>query len=398
MPDFLSPAEADLRDRADKLAQELAQKILALQSSDQPNAEDSQTSLTHLAPQVREASQAAGIWDLTQAPDRVLDRVIATDALCRENVGHLPGIFAPSPTLLEGASERLRARVLQQYLAGDLRGSFGFTEPAGAPRPTWASRRGSAEENGDGLNDENSELVINGQKSYVTGGADADFISTLVEIELDGPAMVFIETDRPGVELVRRFGSLDGSHHAAFTFTDVRVPASNVLGQPGKGMRRALSQISGVRMSLAASSVGLCAFVVRLVEQHLLQKDQANAPAGSTSPNSPGNPTSPERIKLGEMRANAYAARSTVYRTARLIDAGENAVNEVMAAKVVATETVGRLVDDAVQIVGGQALADNHPLSSILRRVRSFRLAEGTTETLHSNIARGSLDMNLGRI
>ncbi|HCB37230.1 MAG TPA: hypothetical protein DEP66_03230 [Acidimicrobiaceae bacterium] len=128
----------------------------------------------------------------------------------------------------------------------------------------------------------------------------------------------------------------------------------------------------------------MCRFVVEFVERHLRDED--------------GEGDAAVRVALGAMRVGAYAARSVVYRTARLVDAGENAVNEVMAAKVLATETAAALVDDAIQIVGGQALADDHPLSSILRRVRAARLAEGPTDVLHAGIARGSLDLGLGRL
>ena len=88
---------------------------------------------------------------------------------------------------------------------GKIRGSFGFTEPDNVS-PT------SAQEDGD-------LLRINGQKSYVTGGEDADFINTLVQIEGKGPSMVVVDTC-PGVVIEEKFTSLDGSHHAAFQFKD----------------------------------------------------------------------------------------------------------------------------------------------------------------------------------
>ncbi|HCB37229.1 MAG TPA: hypothetical protein DEP66_03225 [Acidimicrobiaceae bacterium] len=363
MPDFLNPTQAELAARAD----ELAARLTGLPAD--PSAGDDD-----LRAAVMAASKSAGVWPLTQQTDppaAAADLVVVRDALGRHNVGHLPGVFGPAPGLLADAPEPLRSRVLPAYLAGELRGGFGFTEPADAPRPTWARRDGD-------------ELVVNGQKSYVTGGADADFVNTLVDVDRSGPALVLIETDRPGVELTRRFGTLDGNHHAAFTFTDVRVPAGNLLGAPGRGLSRALSQIGAVRLAIAADCVGLCRFVVEFVERHLREGGSEDDAA--------------VRVALGAMRVGAYAARSVVYRTARLVDAGENTVNETMAAKVLATETAAALVDDAIQIVGGQALADDHPLSSILRRVRAARLAEGPTDVLHAGIARGSLDLGLGRL
>ena len=98
------------------------------------------------------------------------------------------------------------------------------------------------------------------------------------------------------------------------------------------------------------------------------------------------------------MRIAAYAARSAVYRTARLADAGHDVVNESIAAKVVATEMAHQVTDAAVQLVGGEALVVGHPLEGVLRRLRALRLAEGETDTLRINVARGHLDLGKGRI
>ena len=77
------------------------------------------------------------------------------------------------------------------------------------------------------------------------------------------------------------------------------------------------------------------------------------------------------------MRIRAYAARSMVYRTARLGDAGENIINEGIAAKVFATEAVGDIVDTGIQLVGGGALRSGHPLEALYRRVRAFASGGG---------------------
>jgi acyl-CoA dehydrogenase len=85
-----------------------------------------------------------------------------------------------------------------------------------------------------------------------------------------------------------------------------------------------------------------------------------------------------------------------VYRTARLGDTGANIVNEGMACKVFATETVGEVVDAAMQLVGGKALIVGHPLERLYREVRALRIAEGASDVLRLSLARGSLDLNLG--
>ncbi|MDE0496520.1 MAG: acyl-CoA dehydrogenase [Acidimicrobiaceae bacterium] len=374
MPEFLDTEHAEVLRTAERLADELVALSVRVDASDVGMA-------------VREASKSAGVFGMTQpvpvggTEAGALALVVVRDTLGSRNVTHLPGVFGPSPGVLADIGEPLRSQFLLPYLAGELRSGFGFTEPANAPRHTWARRDGD-------------ELVVNGAKSYVTGGADADFINALVEVEGVGPAMVLIETNRAGVTLKQRFGTLDGSHHAAFTFADVRVPDTHVIGEAGGGLRRAMSQINATRMAIAADCIGQCRFAIDLVEQTLVER--AGRRGSTDEPARVG--TDLERATLGDMRIAAYAARSALYRTARLLDAGDNAVNEVMAAKSLATETLSRICDDAVQLVGGTALVDGHPLADILRRVRALRLAEGPTEVLAANVARGRLDLGLGRV
>ena len=339
-----------------------------------------------LTAEVVAASTAAGIRPLTstsldgEPKAGALALLVVREALAGYDVIQLPGIFAPAPGLLASVDEPLRSRYLEPLLAGTKQGAFGFTEPAEAERHTWAAV-------------DRDELIVNGRKSYVTGGADADFVNTLVEVDELGPAMVVIDTDRPGVRITRRFESLDGSHHAAFEFRDVRVPRANIVGKPGKGMDRAMAQVGGVRMAIAATCLGLTANVVGQVERYLASPNRDGSPLGDSERH---------RLRYGEMRIKAFAARSSVYRIARIIDAGavrgERAINEIMMAKYLATETVGQVVDAAVQTIGGQALTLGHPLESILRRVRSLRLAEGASDVLAANIARGRLELESGTL
>jgi acyl-CoA dehydrogenase len=366
MPDFLSPALQAQRSQVADLA---LHSLVPLRDNPSLTPESR-------AAQVREASKAAGLFALTQidtTPELTL--LVLRETLAQHGVGHLAGLFGATAGVLQGVAEPLRSSHLLPLLAGDKNSAFAFTEPADAPRPTWASIDGD-------------ELVVSGRKSYVTGGADAQFLTTLVEIDGQGPAMVVIDTDSPGVTLSRRFASLDGSHHAAFVFDQARVPRHHAIGAPGEGRSRALAKISALRRAIAADCVGTMAWVIDLVAQDLQRERRGGARAAS------------ERIRLryGELRIQAYAVRGAVYRTARLVDAGLDAVNESIAAKVLATEAANQAVDTAIQLIGGEALVDGHPLAGALRRLRALRLAEGETDTLRVNVARGHLDLGKGRL
>ncbi len=360
MPEQLNPAQQQLRNEAQAFAASV----------------DAEAS----AANVRSASQAAGFFTMTQpaefggAQASVLELTIVRDELSAAGMPHANAVFGPGPGVLAGVKEPLRSAYLHPLMAGGKRAAFAFTEPDDAPHPTRAAREGDW-------------LIVNGAKSYVTGGADAHFMNTLVHIEDEGPALVVIDTDAKGVSMDRRFASLDGSHHAAFSFTDARVPAANIIGQPGEGMPRAMRQIGDTRLAIAANCAGTMRWVATFLETHLDGKDRAGKRRGDKEG---------VRLRYADLRIAAFAARSMVYRTARLADSGANVVNEGIACKVFATEHLQNSVDTAIGLVGGNALVESHTLAVLYRTVSSLRLAEGANDVLRLNLVRGALELNKG--
>jgi acyl-CoA dehydrogenase len=201
--------------------------------------------------------------------------------------------------------------------------------------------------------------------------------------------MVVIDTKALGVERTRTFSSLDGSHHAAFAFTDVQVPDWHAIGKPGDGMPRAMRQIGDTRLAIAADCCGLMIWVIEHVTRHLEAPHRNGGSLGDREG---------VRLRYADMRIQAYAARSMLYRTARLAASGENVVNEGIATKVFATESIGAIVDTGIQLEGGAALVEDHPLAKLYRRVRALRLAEGASDVLRLNLSRGKLDLHKGRL
>lgn len=328
------------------------------------------------------AAKKANIFGLSQPKEfggldaGPLEIMVVHETLGAFNLCHVGGLFGPQPGVLQGVGEPLKSQYLAPMLAGEKRGAFAFTEPDNAERKTWAV-----------IDDES--LIVNGQKSYVTGGATADYINAMVEIDDVGPAMLLIDMASPGIEIVQTFGSIDGSHHASMRFTDVRVPRSHVIGEPGRGMPRAMNQIGDTRLVFAAQSVGLMQWVIQRTTEHLQAPHRSGEPLG----NKEG-----VRLRYADMRIKAYAARSMLYRTARIAESGDNVINEVIACKVFCTETIGEIVDMAIQLHGGIALQSGHPLEELYRRVRAWRLAEGASDILRLNLVRGKLDLEKGRI
>ena len=360
MPEQLTGELLALRDRAAQFAGWLA------------NAQDRREVIT--------AAREAGFLQMTQprqyggSAAGPLALTVVRDALASRNPPFLDAVFGPGPGVLAGCSEPLASDYLQPMLRGELRAAFGFTEP---------------EENPTTGRLDADRLIVNGCKSYVTGGAHADFINTLVRIDGMGPALVVIDSNAPGLHMTERFESLDGSHHAAFAFDGVEVPANRIIGKPGEGLPQAMGQIVDTRLAISANCVGWARWVVEHTTRHLETLDRDGKARGDRES---------VRLRYADMRMHTFAARSMLYRTARLAESGGNIINEGSMCKVFATEALSRVVDTAMQLEGGTALVVGHPLEALYRRVRALRLAEGASDVLRLNLARGALDLGKGTL
>ncbi|MEE4380682.1 MAG: acyl-CoA dehydrogenase family protein [Pseudomonadales bacterium] len=371
-PEGLEAAHAALWDRADAFARE---SLPALAEAHAPGPE--------LAREVARASREAGLFGLTQPESHggtaadalaltlVRERIAATALPARHHV------FGPGPGMLAAGGPAVAERWLAPLLRGERRTAFAFTD---APGARTVARRA------DG------GWRLDGTKGFVTGGADADFftvVAQLAEGDGDGAIAVVLDADAPGLTRSAPFRSLDGTRHVALTFADTPVADEAVLGAPGEGLPRALRQIGDVRLAVAAEACGLMAFTLAHLEARLRAPHRSGAPLGDREG---------VRLRFADARIDAFAARSMLYRTARLVDAGENAVNETIATKVFATEAAGRVVDAALQLEGAGALVEGHPLERLYREVRALRFAEGASDVLRLGLARGRLELEKGRL
>jgi acyl-CoA dehydrogenase len=336
---------------------------------------------------IRAASKDCGIYYKTQPkefgghPVSTLELTALRELFSSTNLALSNQVFGSGPGVLANVSGPLASQYLHPVLKGEKRAAFAFTEPGDALEPTWAIR-------------DKDDLLVTGQKSYVTGGDSADFMAVFLNVKADeshdkGTAMVIIDKNLDGVTTEKDFSSLDGSNHQSIAFDKVRVPISNVVGKVGEGLPRALGNIGNVRLLVAAQASGIMMWTLDYVEAHLMKPHRSGTSLGMKEG---------VRLRLADMRIDAYATRSMLYRTARLTDAGENIVNETIATKVFATEAAGRVIDNAVQLVGGQALVRGHPLEKMYRQIRSYRLIEGASDLLRLNLVKGKLELDKGRI
>jgi alkylation response protein AidB-like acyl-CoA dehydrogenase len=289
---------------------------------------------------------------------------------------YVPGAY----NVLVHASPEQQQRYLQPSLRGERSGSYAVTEPnAGSD-----ARALEATAVRDGAT---GEYVLNGEKWFVTGPDDTDFMifhCHLLDGEQRRPTLFLVDYDLPGVELKHDpdYTHTFADRHPQFILRDVRVPASAVLGEIGAGDELANEWFVEERMHIAARCTGAMERLLTLAVEWATERRQFG-----------------ERIydfqgvsfPLADSAADAAAARLLTRECARLIDAGaDRKVVHAKAAmaKLFASEAAWRCADRVVQVFGGRGYMREHAPERYLRELRVDRLWEGTSEIQRLIIAR----------
>ncbi len=380
MPEQLTPELLALRERTQAFIDDDLRPLQARADAGEADAAEVRRSVVA-------RSRELGFFGMTQPLDfggteaGALELTVVRETLAAANLRVSGSAFGPGPGVLRSTEGALRERYLEPLLRGELRASFAFTEPSDGSPPTHARR--------DGEN-----LIVDGSKAFVSGGGQADFYEVMLNVDEGadgpgGPAMVIVDRDAPGLTRGDDFRSLDGSTHCVLNFKSMVVPQANVVGKIGEGMPRALGNIGRERLQIAAQASGTIMWCVDFTRTHISKPHRSGVPLGDREQ---------VRAIFGQMIVDAYAVRSILYRTARLADGGEEIINEAGIAKLVASESAGRIVDSAIQLTGAQALVEGHPLEALYRLVRTWRLAGGASDLLRLNAARGMLEFDAGRV
>jgi alkylation response protein AidB-like acyl-CoA dehydrogenase len=287
------------------------------------------------------------------------------DSALRGIVSVSNGLFGKS--VLGHGTEEQKQEWLPRIADGTTLGCFGLTEPdTGSDAGNLTSR--ARRDGGD--------WVINGQKLFITNGTWADVALVFARTGEDGPRGVsafLVPTDTPGFEAREVKGKLGlrGQATAELFLTDVRVPASALLGEEGQGFKIAMSTLDKGRVSVAAGCVGIVQGCLESSVEYATARTQFGRPLA-------GFQLVQELI--AEMSVEADAARLLVWRCADLIDRGLPFRTEASKAKWYASEAAVRAANNAVQVHGGAGYIDEYPAQKYLRDARVMTLYEGTTQ------------------
>jgi acyl-CoA dehydrogenase len=266
-------------------------------------------------------------------------------------------------------TDEQKKKYLARLAAGELIGSFALTEAEAGSDP--AGLRTSARRDGD-------QWVLNGSKRYITNAPLADLFVVFARTDPAerggrGISSFVVETVTPGVTVGpkdKKMGQ-SGAWTAEVSFDDVRVRASALIGEEGRGYAKALTVLSRGRLHIAALCVGMAQRVLDESVSYAATAKQGGAPIGRFQL---------VQGMLADMHAELLAGRSMVRDVAARYDSGEDTSVGPSAAKLFCTEMVGRAVDSAVQVHGGMGYLRSTPVERFYRDARLFRLYEGTSE------------------
>lgn len=303
-----------------------------------------------------------------------LEEIAAGDGPCstivsvHSSVGCMP--------IVKYGSEEQKQKYLPKLASGEWIGGFALTEPSTGSDAAAIKTR--AVRDGD-------HYVLNGSKQFITSGKNGKLIIVFAVTDPSagkkGITAFIVPTDTPGYEVmsVEKKLGLNSTDTCALSFSDMRIPVENRLGEEGEGLKIALANLEGGRIGIAAQSVGMA----RAAFEHARDYAKERITFGK-----PIMQHQAVAFMLADMATRIETAHQMVLHAAALREAGLPCLTEASMAKLVASEMAEKVCSDAIQIHGGYGYLRDYPVERIYRDVRVTQIYEGTSEVQRLVIAR----------
>ncbi len=332
--------------------------------------------------QLRDKARQAGFWGV-QTPEEYggMDLSAVMTALIEIELGRtfVPFSFGGyADNILYHANEEQRRRYLLPTIEGERKSCFAITEP-GAGSDAKNIRTTARKEG--------SEWVIDGEKTYITGGIDADFALVFAVTDrnegADGGVTCFLVDRDMGwkSEPIEIMGPPDRMP-ASLVFDGVRVPEGNVLGEVGKGFALAMQWIGRGRYLLPARALGGCERLVEMAMEHSRSRETFGSPIADRQA---------IQWMLADSAVEIESLRWLVLQAAWQIDSGMDSRHAQSIAKLYGGTRANEIVDRVMQIHGGMGYTSELPVERWYRDLRLLRIFEGTDEIQRRTISRNLL-------
>lgn len=258
-------------------------------------------------------------------------------------------------------TDEMRARYLAGLLSGHLIASIAVTEPDVGSNPaavtTRAARRGAS-------------LVLRGEKVWITNGHVSDLVVVVCRTD-EGPSLVLVDRAHGYASRdIHKLGQKESSS-AQLTFDDVEVPATNLLGPPGAGLKAAFKTFERARCLVGAFACGIAAEALDLAVRYAKERVQWGKPIGAH-----------QMVQglLADMATDLECSRLLTLKATTLVEAGQRCEEVAAMAKWYASEAAIRVASNAIQVHGSYGLATEFPLERLLRDARMLNIPDGTTQ------------------
>jgi acyl-CoA dehydrogenase len=272
-------------------------------------------------------------------------------------------------------NEEQKERFLPRCATGELSPAFALSEPEAGSDP--GAMRTRAVRDGD-------EWVLNGTKNWISNASIADFyvVFAVTDPEQRRASAFIVEADRPGFSiggLEHKLG-IKGSPTGSPVLEDVRVPAENLLGEEGKGLRIALTTLERTRLGAGAQAVGIAQGAIDYAVGYAKERKAFGKPIIELQG---------LQFKLADMQTRTAAARELLYTACAKIDRGDRDRGMYSSmAKLFASDTAMNVTVEAVQVLGGYGYVTEYPVERMMRDAKITQIYEGTNEIQRVVIAR----------
>jgi isovaleryl-CoA dehydrogenase len=273
-------------------------------------------------------------------------------------------------------NEEQKRRYLPKLISGEHLGALAMSEPGSGS--DVVSMRTRAEKKGD-------RFILNGNKMWITNGPGADTLVVYAKTDPSaGPRGItafLIEKDFKGFSTAQKLDKLGmrGSDTCELVFEDCQVPADNVLGDVGEGVKVLMSGLDYERTVLAAGSTGIMQACMDVVLPYIHDREQFGKPIGTFQL---------VQGKVADMYVTMNAAKAYVYAVAKACDRGETTREDAAGAILFAAEGATKMALDAIQLLGGNGYINEYPTGRLLRDAKLYEIGAGTSEVRRMLIGR----------
>jgi alkylation response protein AidB-like acyl-CoA dehydrogenase len=280
------------------------------------------------------------------------------------------------PYFLRYCTEQQRERWLPGIASGELITAIAMTEPGiGSDLASMSTR----------ARREGEHYVVDGSKTFITNGINADLIITAVKTDPSqrhrGISLLVIERGMDGFERGRNLEKI-GQHAqdtAELSFSAVHVPVANLLGGEGEGFVQLVSNLPQERLSIAASAVAAGEAMIGWTLDYVRERKAFGQPIGSFQSS---------RFTLAELRGEVDIARAYIDRCAQALDEGELTAEDAASAKWWCTDLQGRVADRCLQLFGGYGYMTEYPIARAFADARVTRIYGGANEIMKEIVGR----------